>query len=54
MTKEEIDAIMEKMMYPRLAAYAVPRLRDALSITHEEAIKVWREAKERLPTRKVP
>jgi hypothetical protein len=47
----EIDVLMAKMLYPRLAAYAVPKLRDALAITHEEAIKVWQEAKKRLPER---
>lgn len=51
MTNEQVDEIMAKMMYPRLAAYAVPKLRNALGISHEEAIKVWQEAKKRLPAK---
>src|ERR1700759_384180 len=48
MDNSEVDSLMAEMIYPKMAAYAVPRIRDKFAITHEEAIAVWREAKKRM------
>ncbi len=45
---KEVDDLMANMRYPKLAAYAVHRIRDYFNISHEQAIAIWQKAKIRL------
>ncbi len=45
---KEVDDLMANMRYPKLAAYAVHRIRDYFNISHEQAIAIWQRAKIRL------